>query len=124
LFSLKCDKNKTADFRISSTNSHRCCIIYINMTYSLPQLLFPLIKASCKGLACHNSGHHPVGVVTVLDEGNPNIYIITSPRTPILGTKFSSRNTTIVYTDGGLMLQHDYFLMTMSHDSNRTFKWK
>lgn len=47
LFSLKCDKNKTADFCISSTNSHQCCIIYINITYSLPQSLFPPIQSSC-----------------------------------------------------------------------------
>lgn len=43
LFSLKCDKNMIADFCISSTNSHKCCIIYINISYSFPLSLFLLI---------------------------------------------------------------------------------
>jgi hypothetical protein len=51
LFGLKSDKNMTADFCISSTNSHQCCIIYINITYSFPPSLFPLILSSWKGLA-------------------------------------------------------------------------
>ena len=78
-----------------------------------------LLRASL----CHNSGHHPVGVVTELNELNPNI-IITSPHMPLLSKKFSPRNSTIVYTDDCLMLQHDYFLKMMSQHSNRTLKWK
>jgi hypothetical protein len=79
-----------------------------------------LLRASL----CHNSWHHPAGVVTELDEWNPNIIIITSLHMPLLSKKFSSRNTTIVYTDDGLMLQHDYFLKMISQDSKRTLKWK
>jgi hypothetical protein len=76
-----------------------------------------------------NSGHHPVYAVTVQDEWNPNI-IITSPLIPFLGKKFSFRNTTILYTDDGLMLQHplyisqDNFFKRMSQDFNGVVKQK
>jgi hypothetical protein len=56
--------------------------------------------------------------------------IIASFLMPFLGKKFSFGNTTILYTDDGLMLQHplsvsqDHFFKRISQDFNGIVKQK